>query len=30
MYSIRINAQFRVVFELAGSDARNVQIMDYH
>ena len=29
-HSIRINDQFRVCFEWAGSDARNVEIVDYH
>ncbi len=29
-YSIRINDQFRIVFRFAGSDAYDVEILDYH
>ena len=29
-WSIRINDQLRICFELQGSDAYNVQIVDYH
>jgi toxin HigB-1 len=29
-YSIRINNQFRIVFEFDRGDARNVVITDYH
>ena len=29
-YSIRINDQFRIVFRFAGSDAYDVEIVDYH
>ncbi len=29
-HSIRINRQWRVVFEWTGSDAENVAIVDYH
>lgn len=29
-YSIRINDQYRVVFRFERSDARDVQIVDYH
>ena len=29
-HSIRINGQYRVVFEWTGHDAANVQIVDYH
>ncbi len=29
-FSIRINEQYRIVFRFARSDARDVQIVDYH
>ena len=29
-YSIRINDQWRICFELRGRDALNVEITDYH
>jgi proteic killer suppression protein len=29
-YSIRINDQYRIVFEFEAHDATNVQIIDYH
>lgn len=29
-HSIRINDQWRICFEWAGSDAENVEIVDYH
>ncbi|WP_027389032.1 type II toxin-antitoxin system RelE/ParE family toxin [Chrysiogenes arsenatis] len=29
-WSIRINNQWRICFQWNGSDAENVQIMDYH
>jgi proteic killer suppression protein len=29
-HSIRINAQWRIVFRWVGSDATEVQIVDYH
>ena len=29
-HSIRINDQYRVCFEWTGSDANNVEIIDYH
>ncbi len=29
-YSIRINDQWRVVFRWSGSDAHDVQVVDYH
>lgn len=29
-YSIRINAQWRIIFEWIGSDSYNVSIVDYH
>lgn len=29
-YSIRINQQWRIVFEWEGEDALNVEIVDYH
>ncbi|MGO9380496.1 MAG: type II toxin-antitoxin system RelE/ParE family toxin [Dissulfurispiraceae bacterium] len=29
-YSIRINAQFRIIFRFVNSDAYDVQILDYH
>ena len=29
-HSIRINGQYRVVFQWKGSDAEEVQIIDYH
>ena len=29
-YSIRINDQYRVYFRWHGSDARDVEIVDYH
>jgi len=29
-YSIRINDQWRICFEWAGNQARNVEIVDYH
>lgn len=29
-YSIRINDQYRVVFQFAKGNAENVQIVDYH
>jgi len=29
-YSIRINDQFRLCFEWTGTDARNVEMVDYH
>ncbi|MFY7794493.1 MAG: type II toxin-antitoxin system RelE/ParE family toxin [Chitinophagaceae bacterium] len=29
-YSIRINRQWRIVFEWVGRDAANVHIIDYH
>ena len=29
-YSIRINDQYRVCFRWHGSDARDVEIVDYH
>ena len=29
-YSIRINDQWRLIFQWSGSDALNVQLTDYH
>lgn len=29
-YSIRINDQWRIIFEWANGDAYNVEIIDYH
>jgi proteic killer suppression protein len=29
-HSIRINDQYRIVFKFIGSDARDVEITDYH
>lgn len=29
-YSIRVNKQWRVVFRWSGSDAFNVDVLDYH
>jgi len=29
-YSIRVNEQFRVIFQWADGNARDVQIIDYH
>ena len=29
-YSIRINRQWRIIFEWTGNNATNVQIIDYH
>jgi len=29
-YSIRVNDQFRVCFRWTGTDAENVEIVDYH
>jgi len=29
-HSIRINKQWRIIFQWEGQDARNVQITDYH
>ena len=29
-YSIRINQQWRVIFQWTGTDARKVSIVDYH
>ena len=29
-YSIRINSQWRIIFEWDGGDAYNVKIIDYH
>jgi proteic killer suppression protein len=29
-HSIRINDQYRICFEWTGSDAKNVEIVDYH
>lgn len=29
-YSIRVNERWRIVFRWSGSDAREVQIVDYH
>jgi proteic killer suppression protein len=29
-FSVRINDQYRMVFEFAGGNATNVQITDYH
>ena len=29
-YSIRVNRQWRICFEWNGSDAFNVEIVDYH
>ena len=29
-YSIRINDRFRIVFEFADGNARNVRVADYH
>lgn len=29
-YSIRINKQWRIIFKWIGSDAYEVQIVDYH
>ena len=29
-FSIRINDQWRICFEWQGSDAHNVEIVDYH
>lgn len=30
LYSIRINDQWRLIFQLSGSDALNVRLTDYH
>ena len=30
MHSIRVNDQWRIVFRWQGSDAHDVQLMDYH
>lgn len=29
-YSIRINSQWRIIFEWIGSDSHHVSIVDYH
>jgi proteic killer suppression protein len=29
-YSVRINEQYRIIFDWDGQDASNVKIVDYH
>ena len=29
-YSIRVNNQWRIIFQWSGSDAKNVSLTDYH